>query len=125
MQLAFEAVLASDRAYVTTDRETREWIANVGGTIEARKRPPEPEAPPPPPEPVAVAPQPRAGARARSRNAEPVAEAEPEVIEISLDEPEPEPAQAARVVEEDPIAAHIASVQTAREAGGVPGSRSV
>lgn len=50
-QLAFESVLASDRSYVTTTAKLEEWIANVGGTIEAKKRPPEPEPPPPPPEP--------------------------------------------------------------------------
>ena len=51
MQLAFEAVLASDRAYVTTTAKFEEWIANVGAPIEARKRPPAPEPPPPPPPP--------------------------------------------------------------------------
>jgi hypothetical protein len=33
MQLAFEAVLASDRAYVTTTGKLDEWVATVGGTI--------------------------------------------------------------------------------------------
>ena len=48
-QLAFESVLASDRSYVTTTAKLEEWIAKIGGTIEAKKRPPEPEPPPPPP----------------------------------------------------------------------------
>ena len=49
MQLAFEAVLASDRSYVTTTAKFDEWIAIVGATLETRKRPPAPEPLPPPP----------------------------------------------------------------------------
>ena len=106
MQLAFESVLASDRAYVTTTAKVDEWIAAVGGPLEERKRPPQPEPPPPPPEPIYVAPPPEPEPTPEPI-LEPIAEPE-EVIEISLDEPEPEPAPVARV-EEDPIAAQIAS----------------
>ncbi len=38
-QLAFESVLASDRAYVTSTTKVEEWVAQVAGLIDA-KRPP-------------------------------------------------------------------------------------
>jgi hypothetical protein len=43
-QLAFESLLASDRAYLTSATRLEEWVAQVGGSIEGRRRPPEPEA---------------------------------------------------------------------------------
>ena len=51
-QLAFESVLASDRSYVTSPAKLEEWVAKVGGLIDAKRRPPEPEPPPPPPPPA-------------------------------------------------------------------------
>lgn len=57
-QLAFETVLASDRSYVTTSAKLDAWVAQLGGAIDARRRPPGPEPapePPPPPDPVAIA----------------------------------------------------------------------
>ena len=106
MQLAFEAVLASDRSYVTTTAKFDEWIAIVGATLETRKRPPAPEPPPPPPEP----------------------EPEPEPIAVVVEavaDPEPllerEPEPSAPVVEEvDPIAEQIASYKPAYEEASVP-----
>ena len=53
-QLAFEAVLASDRSYVTSSKKLDQWVAQIGGIIETKRNPPAP-APPPAPEPVAVA----------------------------------------------------------------------
>lgn len=45
VQLGFESVLASDRAYVTTSKALEEWLTTVGGMIDAERRPaPEPEA---------------------------------------------------------------------------------
>lgn len=76
-QLAFETVLASDRSYVTSSAKLEEWVARVGGTIDAKRRPPEPEPPPPPP------PEP-----------EPQAAQEPQAVMVSapapIDEPAPE-----------------------------------
>jgi hypothetical protein len=90
MQLAFEAVLASDRSYVTTTAKFEAWIANVGEPLEARKRPPAPEPPPPPP---------------------PEPEPEPEPVAIAV---EPELERVAQTVEEaDPIAEQIASYKPA------------
>ena len=87
MQLAFEAVLASDRAYVTTNAKFEEWITNVGAPIEARKRPPAPEPPPPPP------PEPQPEPEAIVIEAKP--EAGPDLIAelqaIAERQPEPEP----------------------------------
>lgn len=42
-QLAFESVLASDRSYVTSTAKLEEWVANVGGRLEARKPQPAPD----------------------------------------------------------------------------------
>lgn len=53
-QLGFESVLASDRSYVTTPKKLEEWVAKIGGMIEAERRPPEPEPEPEPPPPPAV-----------------------------------------------------------------------
>ena len=100
MQLAFEAVLASDRSYVTTTAKFDEWLATVGAPIEMRKRPPAPEPPPPPPPP------------------EPEPQREPEAIVVEA-EPEPEPV--AHVVEEvDPIAEQIASYKPAYQESQAP-----
>jgi hypothetical protein len=93
-QLAFESVLASDRSYVTSSAKLEEWVAKVGGLIEARRRPPEPEPPPPPPSPEpAPEPEPQA---VPAQESEPVAiEApEPEPIVMAsapVEEPQPEP----------------------------------
>jgi len=54
-QLAFESVLASDRSYVTSSAKLDEWVSKVGGTIDARRRPPPPPEPEPAPEPEPVA----------------------------------------------------------------------
>jgi hypothetical protein len=56
-QVAFEAVLASDRGYVTKPTALQEWVNKVGGLLDAERKPPEPE-PEPEPEPVAVVPEP-------------------------------------------------------------------
>lgn len=50
-QVGFEAVLASDRGYVTRSTALEEWVSKVGGLLDAERRPPEPE-------PVAVVPEP-------------------------------------------------------------------
>lgn len=43
-QLAFEAVLASDRAYVTSSAKLDAWLASVGATLDGKRRPkPDPE----------------------------------------------------------------------------------
>jgi PEGA domain len=43
-QLAFEAVLASDRTYVTTSAKLEAWVADIGARIDDRRRPkPDPE----------------------------------------------------------------------------------
>lgn len=54
-QLAFEAVLASDRSYVTSPAKLEEWVGIVGKIIEKKRRPAEPEPPPPEPESIVVA----------------------------------------------------------------------
>jgi hypothetical protein len=118
MQLAFEAVLASDRSYVTTTAKFEEWIANVGEPLETRKRPPAPEPPPPPPEPepepepIAIVAEPEpdpqplsASAREQSRE---LRRDHAEAASVREGGPEPEPV--ARAAEEaDPVAAQIAS----------------
>lgn len=53
-QLAFESVLAGDRAYVTSSAKLDEWVSSVGSII-TTKRPPA-EAEPPPPDPVVIGP---------------------------------------------------------------------
>jgi PEGA domain len=110
MQLAFEAVLASDRSYVTTTAKFEEWIANVGAPIEMRKRPPAPEPPPLPPEPEPES----AYARAES------GELRRDHAEATLGrEGGPEPV--ARVVEEvDPIAEQIASYRPSYQEAQAP-----
>jgi hypothetical protein len=52
-QLAFESVLASDRSYVTSSANIDQWVAKVGGLIDAKNRPAEPG--PPSPEPIVAA----------------------------------------------------------------------
>jgi hypothetical protein len=42
-QLAFEAVLASDRSYVTSSPKLDEWVRRVGAIIDAKRNPPSPE----------------------------------------------------------------------------------
>jgi hypothetical protein len=43
-QLAFEAVLASDRSYVTSSKKLDEWVSAVGGRLDEKRRPkPDPE----------------------------------------------------------------------------------
>jgi hypothetical protein len=49
-QLAFEAVLASDRSYVTSAAKLEQWVAKVGGAIDVRRPRPAPRAPEPDPE---------------------------------------------------------------------------
>jgi hypothetical protein len=95
-QLAFESVLASDRSYVTSTAKLEEWVAKVGGIIDARRRPPEPEPPPPPPPTPEPEPEP-----------EPQAAPEPEPESVAIEEPqlepEPEPVEmAARVQIDEP-----------------------
>jgi hypothetical protein len=118
MQLAFEAVLASDRSYVTTTAKFEEWIANVGEPLEARKRPPAPEPPPPPPEPepepIAIVAEPEpdpqpssASAREQSRERR---RDHAEAASVREGGPEPEPVAPA-AEETDPVAAQIASYQ--------------
>ncbi len=103
-QLAFESVLASDRSYVTTTAKLEEWIAKVGATIEAKKRPPEPEPPPPEPEPI---PEPLAIAPpAPVEEPEPEAEPEPE--------PEPEP-EHELVVDEVEVTEEVAAPEDGEE----------
>ena len=125
MQLAFEAVLASDRSYVTTTAKFDEWIAIVGATLETRKRPPAPEPPPPPPEPEPEPEPESAYARAESgelqrdhaeatdgREGGPIT-----VVVEAVADPEP----SAPVVEEvDPIAEQIASYTPAYQEASVP-----
>lgn len=50
-QVAFEAVLASDRGYVTRPTALEEWVRRVGGLLDAERRPPEPAPAVPDPEP--------------------------------------------------------------------------
>lgn len=52
-QVAFEAVLASDRSYVTSSTKLDEWVATVSAIIEARRNPAGAE-PPPLPEPETI-----------------------------------------------------------------------
>jgi len=111
MQLAFEAVLASDRSYVTTTAKFEQWIANVGAPTETRKRPPVPEPPPPPP------PEPEPEPQAIVVEPEPEPEPEP----IADPEPSLGPEPVARVVEEiDPIAEQIASYRASKPEELVP-----
>ena len=77
-QVAFEAVLASDRGYVTKPTALQEWVNKVGGVLDAERKPPEPE---PEPEPVAVVPV-----------AEPEPEPEPVVVDPAARTPPNPPA---------------------------------
>ncbi len=54
VQLAFEAVLASDRSYVTSSPKLDEWVTRVGTIIQTKRNPPAPEAPSPEPLPVEI-----------------------------------------------------------------------
>jgi hypothetical protein len=111
MQLAFEAVLASDRSYVTTTAKFEEWIAIVGAPIETRKRPPAPEPPPPPPEAESAYARAESGELQRDHaEATDGREGGPE----PEPQQEPEPVEVERVVDEvDPIVAQIASYKPA------------
>ena len=123
-QLAFESVLASDRSYVTASPAFANWVSQIGGTIDSKRKPAAQSGP----QTSASAPEEsrelrRDGPKPEPSKAEPPAEAapvfttssgatmggavaEPEPapvteeaveIEISLDEPEPTPAPSARV----------------------------
>jgi hypothetical protein len=109
-QLAFETVLASDRSYVTSSAKLEEWVAKVGGVIDAKRRPPEPEPPPPPPEPEPE-PEPQA-----APEPEPVMVAEPVMAassapveelrgEHAVEEPQESPVSDAASYEEAPAVA--------------------
>lgn len=75
-QLAFESVLASDRSYVTSSTKLDEWVAKVGGRIDAKRKPAVPE---PPPAPLAIpAPEPQP---------EPIAIVTPVEVEAPVQEP--------------------------------------
>ena len=82
-QLAFESVLASDRSYVTSSPALTNWVADIGGKLDVKRRAaaPLPSAAPGPavaaaPAPVTAAPPPPA----------PAAEEAAQEIEINLDE---------------------------------------
>jgi hypothetical protein len=127
-QLAFESVLASDRAYVTSSAKLEEWVGRVGGIIEAKRRPPEPEPPPPPPPlPPEPEPEPQAApAPGVGEEEVSIEETEPETIAedqhvnavddlISDEEAPPVPAAAAWTPESEtpstPLATHAAADQ--------------
>jgi hypothetical protein len=83
-QLAFETVLASDRSYVTSSAKLEEWVAKVGGIIDAKRQPPEPEPPPAPP----PAPEPEPQALPEPPAPEPVEiEAPASLVEAQIEEP--------------------------------------
>lgn len=79
-QLAFESVLASDRSYVTSSTKLDEWVAKVGGRIDAKRKPAVPEPPPAPPATPAPEPQP-----------EPIAIVTPVEVEARVEEPIEQP----------------------------------
>ena len=110
-QLAFESVLASDRSYVTASSALANWVTEIGGTIDIKRKP---AAPPPPPksQPQAEPAPPKSQPKAESAPvimsssgvamesdaiAEPKPAEEAQEIEISLDELEPAPQSPARV----------------------------
>jgi len=98
-QLAFESVLASDRSYVTSPAKLEEWVAKVGGLIDAKRRPPEPEPPPPPPPPAP----------------------EPIVVTTPIEELEtPSPAQEAQYAPQAPLVPPAPEAQYAPQAPLVP-----
>jgi hypothetical protein len=84
-QLAFESVLASDRSYVTSSAQLDQWVAKVGGIIDARRSPAEPEPlSPPAPEPITVV------APEVSEESSALAEEASAAVHVpQLDEPEP------------------------------------
>jgi hypothetical protein len=103
-QLAFESVLASDRSYVTTSPVFSNWVNEIGGTIDIKRRPA--AAPPPLPAP------------------EPEPEPEPEVVQaaepapvivlsngtVAVPEPEevaPVPEPVEEIVAPEPVAADV------------------
>ena len=100
-QVAFEAVLASDRGYVTKPKELEEWVTQVGGLLDAERRPPEPE-------PVAVIPEPEPEPPPAPRPPPPPPR-EPEWAPKRVAEPEwvPEPVRAPEPVAPPPVQAPI------------------
>ena len=97
-QVAFEAVLASDRGYVTKPTALEEWVSKVGGLLDAERKPPEPEpvAVIPEPEPEPPPPPPRqAPAEEWAPRRAPEPEWAPEPVRAS--EPVPAPPVQARV----------------------------
>lgn len=108
-QLAFEAVLASDRSYVTTSAAFDQWVKRFGKAIDDKYAPP-----PPPPPPVAVVPEP-------TPEPEPEAEPEPEPEPTSEPEPEPEPAPVP-VLASAPEAPEVPPVPLAPVAPLAPGA---
>jgi len=102
-QVAFEAVLASDRGYVTKPKELEEWVTKVGGLLDAERRPPEPE-------PVAVIPEPEPEPPPAPRPPPPPPPPrEPEWAPKRVAEPEwvPEPVRAPEPVASPPVQARI------------------
>ena len=91
-QVAFEAVLASDRGYVTRSTALEEWVSKVGGLLDAERKPPEPEpvaiVPEPAPPPPTPPPPPPA---ARESDWAPKRVAEPEWVPEPVRTPEPAP----------------------------------
>lgn len=89
-QVAFEAVLASDRGYVTKPTALEEWVGKVGGLLETERKPPEPEPvaviPAPEPEPEPPPPPPR---QAPAEDWAPKPAAEPEWVPAPVRAPEP------------------------------------
>ena len=119
-QLAFESVLASDRSYVTNSPAFANWVNEIGGTIDIKRRPvppppppPEPEPEPAPePEPVAAAPAPVSDVVIVRSNGEVAADpiAEPELIAEPERAPEPEevvsiPEPVEEMIAPEPVAA--------------------
>jgi len=79
-QVAFEAVLASDRGYVTQPAALEQWVSKVGGLIDAERNPP-----PPPPEP-----EPEAEAEAEPQAEEEPASAHEDDRDLRRDQPQAE-----------------------------------
>lgn len=88
-QVAFEAVLASDRGYVTRPTALEEWVSKVGGLLDAERRPPELVAVVPDPEPKPEPPPPPADA-----DWAPSHSPEGEWVPESIRAPEPPPPSA-------------------------------
>ena len=110
-QLAFESVLASDRSYVTNSPVFGNWVNEIGGTIDIKRRPvtrPPAAAPPPAPPARAAAPEPVIVLSNGTVAGDPIAE--PELIEEPQRAPEPEqvavvPEPVEEIVAPEPVAA--------------------